>query len=227
MFRSILQALKARNLMIQALDLCEEALGRSELATRAALKPLLEGQRPDVDVYAIDRQINQAEVDVRRLVFEHMAVDHSTDVSAGLILTSVIIDVERVGDYAKNILQLAEKNGGPLPSGAHGDTLRAIATDTLALFADSSNSLRAGDEALAADVMKRYQSINLRCEALIDQLLADGNLSSREGIALALAARYLKRVGAHLSNLASSVVNPFDRIGFKPGSPRPVDPEDA
>jgi len=227
MFRTIIQALKQRKLMIQALDLCEDALEKSEEATRAALRPLLDGQPADIDVYAIDRQINQAEVDVRRLVFEHLAVDATSDVTAGLILTSVIIDVERVGDYAKNILQLAEKNGGPLPGGPHGDALRAIAKDTLALFDDAAKAVRDGEEKLAASVMYRYQDVNVRCEALIDRLLADSSLSSREGIALALAARYLKRVGAHLSNLASSVVNPFDRIGFKPGGKAPTDPEEA
>jgi hypothetical protein len=30
-----------------------------------------------------------------------------------------------------------------------------------------------------------------------------------------LYLRYLKRVSAHLKNIASSVVNPFDRIGFR------------
>ena len=31
---------------------------------------------------------------------------------------------------------------------------------------------------------------------------------------LTLLARYFRRVSAHLSNIASSVVNPFDEIGF-------------
>jgi len=34
--------------------------------------------------------------------------------------------------------------------------------------------------------------------------------------AAALYLRYLKRIAAHLSNIASSVVNPFHRIGYKP-----------
>jgi hypothetical protein len=33
-------------------------------------------------------------------------------------------------------------------------------------------------------------------------------------VTIALYVRFLKRVGAHLQNILSSVVNPFDRIGF-------------
>lgn len=43
---------------------------------------------------------------------------------------------------------------------------------------------------------------------------------------LALTIRFVKRIGAHLSNLASSVVNPFDRIGFRPGYGAPKDLSD-
>ena len=33
--------------------------------------------------------------------------------------------------------------------------------------------------------------------------------------AVVLYVRYLKRVGAHLLNILSSVVNPFERTGYK------------
>ena len=36
-----------------------------------------------------------------------------------------------------------------------------------------------------------------------------------DAIVLALYFRYLKRVAAHLTNIASSIVNPFPRIGFR------------
>ena len=33
--------------------------------------------------------------------------------------------------------------------------------------------------------------------------------------AVALYARYLKRIGAHLKNITTTLVNPFDSIGYK------------
>jgi len=41
------------------------------------------------------------------------------------------------------------------------------------------------------------------------------SLSAGDAAAVALYVRYLKRVGAHLMNVLSSVVNPFERIGYK------------
>ena len=38
-------------------------------------------------------------------------------------------------------------------------------------------------------------------------------------MATALYIRFLKRISAHLMNIASSVVNPFDRIGFREKDP--------
>ena len=34
-------------------------------------------------------------------------------------------------------------------------------------------------------------------------------------VALALYARYLKRIGAHLKNITTVLVNPFDAVGYK------------
>ena len=44
---------------------------------------------------------------------------------------------------------------------------------------------------------------------------ADESLSRGQTAATALYVRYLKRVGAHLLNILSSVVNPFERIGYR------------
>ena len=41
-----------------------------------------------------------------------------------------------------------------------------------------------------------------------------GNLDPGSASAIGLYARYLKRIGAHSRNLISSIVNPFERIGY-------------
>ena len=37
---------------------------------------------------------------------------------------------------------------------------------------------------------------------------------SSQGASIVLYARYLKRIGAHLKNITSTIVNPYDRIGY-------------
>ena len=47
----------------------------------------------------------------------------------------------------------------------------------------------------------------------------DPGLPCNEAVSTALYVRFLKRISAHLMNIASSVVNPFDRIGFRDDDP--------
>ena len=48
----------------------------------------------------------------------------------------------------------------------------------------------------------------------IKQLVKDDG-QSNDAVPFALAARFLLRASAHLSNVASSVVNPFDKLSGK------------
>ena len=43
----------------------------------------------------------------------------------------------------------------------------------------------------------------------------DPSLGRAQTAVIALYVRYLKRVGAHLLNILSSVVSPFERIGYR------------
>ena len=43
---------------------------------------------------------------------------------------------------------------------------------------------------------------------------ANNELSPEVAGSLCLYARYLKRIAAHSRNLVSSIVNPFERIGY-------------
>ena len=47
-----------------------------------------------VEIYAMDQKINQYEQDVRRNVLKHLAITGGTNIIPGLILTSIVIDIE-------------------------------------------------------------------------------------------------------------------------------------
>jgi len=44
----------------------------------------------------------------------------------------------------------------------------------------------------------------------------DKSIRPGDAVSLGMYFRWLKRINSHLRNITSSVVNPFDRIGFKP-----------
>ena len=39
-------------------------------------------------------------------------------------------------------------------------------------------------------------------------------ISASDSASIVLYARYLKRIGAHLKNITSTIVNPYDKIGY-------------
>jgi phosphate transport system protein len=66
-------------------------------------------------------------------------------------------------------------------------------------------------------LLERCGSIRKSADEIVIELIkgVDEELGRGETAAVALYVRYLKRVGAHLLNILSSVVNPFDRIGYR------------
>ena len=55
-----------------------------------------------------DSEINRFQKDVRRKVVTHYAITQNTeDLPNGLGLLNMVVDIERIGDYCKNILDLA------------------------------------------------------------------------------------------------------------------------
>ncbi len=65
--------------------------------------------------------------------------------------------------------------------------------------------------------MQNEEAVALKTATIVsDQILKpDNNLTTADAVCLALYARYLKRINAHLTNIASAIVNPFPRIGFR------------
>jgi len=94
------------------------------------------------------------------------------------------------------------------------------------VFDATARCLDSGDNEEARVAMNRQHDLNRDCEELLDDLCDATGLNAREVVVLTLTIRYVKRIGAHLSNLASSVANPFDRIGFRPGGGAPKDLSD-
>jgi phosphate transport system protein len=223
MFRALLNALRTKNRLNDALELTNACLEKAEILTRSSMAALLDGKQTELDIYALDREINQGEMEVRRRVFEYQLLDSEADITPGLVLISTIIDIERIGDYAKNIFELSQRYPHPFSGNRHFDEIREIAEGVMALMPQAAKAFSEGDIELAEKVMHTHSQFSRRLDALIDSVVEDGGISAREAVIAALAARYTKRISAHLSNLASSVVNPFDRIGFRPGDGAPED----
>lgn len=218
MIREFLDLLRKDNLQVQALEECHEMLDLCERMVGAAIARLRHGddQAPEVDVAALDRKVNSFERDVRRKVMTHMTLSDSPDLSAGLKLVSIVIDLERIGDYSKNIVDLAVAHPGILHAGPLEEQLAEVESNALDAFRRSVTAFKEGDTDTARDVMKDYKTdIAALCREIETEIVGGKvDLPAKDAATVALYLRFLKRISAHSRNLVSSLVNPFDRIGY-------------
>lgn len=169
------------------------------------------------DFKATDRKINKYEREVRRNVLTHLTVAGMQNLVPGLVLVSIVIDVERIGDYTKNIAGLAAIHPKRLDGGPHEKALQGLEKTIDQFFPAVVEVLKTHVIAEARDIMRREVEIARASDRLVNSLIVepDPGLTTGDAVAVAMYARYLKRIDAHLTNIASAIVNPFPRIGFR------------
>ncbi len=172
----------------------------------------------DINIYDQDIAVNKFQREVRRNVLSHLAVAGAADSYSGLLLVSIIIDIERVGDYTKNIVEMAVHHPARLQGGMFEKDLKKIEKAVEDTFKKVRKIFETTDVRGAEKLLGEYQWVNRLCdERVIDYIKGtDSNVSSNDAASLALYFRYLKRINSHLRNVATSVVNPFDKIGYMP-----------
>lgn len=167
-------------------------------------------------IYDQDIAVNKYEREVRKNVFNHLTVSGMEDIYSGLVLVSIIIDIERLGDYTKNIVELAENHPKKLNGGKYEKDLVKIEEAITDSYTLAKEAFQDGDKEKASKLLKDYEWVNKLCDQhLIDYIKEkDESVSVCDAVTLALYYRFLKRINSHIRNIVSSVVNPFHKIGF-------------
>jgi Na+/phosphate symporter len=129
---------------------------------------------------------------------------------------SIIIDFERIGDYTKNIAELAENHKARLQGGDAEEDLKRVEDALVETFDRLRAILEKSDEEAAKKLIEEYLWINPLCDKyIIAQIRQDDkSISGGCSVALALYFRYLKRIHSHLRNVTTSIYRPFHKIGF-------------
>ncbi|MCH7691388.1 MAG: hypothetical protein IIA17_10145 [candidate division Zixibacteria bacterium] len=219
MFKKFRELFGSENLLDQAYETTVKMLETDFEMYKAARHSLRESETAElpVDVRKKDKQINKFERQVRRNVLTHLTVAGNANLVPGLILVSIVIDVERIGDYTKNIVDLAERHPGKLLGGSFESTLNDIETAVIENFDLAITVLKTQDKKHGQQIMNSEEGISRQCENIVVALLSKPNdsINQQDAVAVALYSRHLKRINAHITNIVSSIVNPFPRIGFR------------
>jgi phosphate transport system protein len=219
MFKVLKKYLRRESLMVQAYQETEETLKTCKEMVEETIRSLRYSDTSDLkfDIREKDQQINRYQQEIRRMMLTHLAISSQTDVHTALVMTSIVIDVERIGDYAKNIEDLAIAHPKRLKAGRHEEIVRKLEDEVKSKFESVTSAFKIYDIEAAKEVMDEHRSITKQCDILVTELVGAPNteIPANDQVALALYVRYLKRISSHLTNIVSSVVNPFDMIGFK------------
>jgi phosphate uptake regulator len=165
-------------------------------------------------IYEQDIEVNTLERQIRKLIVAHLSIRRNpSDVPHCLYLLSLVKDVERLGDYAKNLSELIDVGGGPPPDDDNVRELREIRGWIEGVFRDTPGVIERGDRDKAVALIQSGRQINRRCDALMMRA-ASSDYPANTAVAVALGARYYKRFSGHLMNVLSSVVMPLHKLDF-------------
>ena len=220
-FKDLVTIWNSEDTLSQAWTSSNEMLHLSHEMFTDSINALRSGEKNKVikSIKLRDEEINQYHRDIRKKVVTYYSVSKDvTNINSGLVLINMVVDIERVGDYTKNILDLAKYYPKKLRSEKISEDLRIIEQAVIERFQNTVKAVEEMDEIAAKELIKSYRS---DLGKLSDNLVASsisGDLEIGEehmASSMVLYARYLKRIGAHLKNITSVVINPFESIGYK------------
>lgn len=168
----------------------------------------------------IDVQINDHQREVRRMVYHHLVISSSADLLTGLQLLNIVIDIERIGDYTKNLADLVEMLPGKILLEEYEEEFTRLEKSTMKAFDLTIKGLEEDDVTAAEQVVQLYDDVGKKCNSELKDIItskaASQEMVEKRYLAMVLLLRYLKRVNAHLKNVATNITNPFHKVGYRP-----------
>lgn len=173
-----------------------------------------DGSDEPTEISKRDVAINKLERSIRRQVIAHLTLSSvSRDVPYCLLLMSIVKDVERMGDYAKNLSEVRRDGGAPVPRDEHGNELRELRGIVERAFSRTSDVFRHSNSTAAAGLMAELRVVNRRCDELIARV-ARSDYDAATTTSVVLGARYYKRIGSHILNTLSGTVMPLHKLDY-------------
>ena len=164
------------------------------------------------EIRETDRQINATEVEIRRALLVHASVHGGVDTPEVLAFMNMIKDLERIGDYNKNIFDLAEE-GVSFTESSELETILSLRDEVSSRISLMGEILSVRDEERARTYIERGDEMRKDFDRRVNELLHSTE-AAVTAVPKALLFRFLKRVSAHSSNVVSAVVMPVDQLDY-------------
>ncbi len=182
-----------------------------------AINSVIGGTEPGTvgkQISKTDVGINRAQRKVRKELVVHASVRGAgADLPMVLSSMSIVKDAERIGDYSKNIWDIADA-GMDLSSADDIQLLMKYRDQTSSMIAETARVFRERDADAAHRMIQESDGVRDDYDARIRDLLTDSGSGASDAVARALLYRYLKRINAHAMNVLTSLVMPVHRLDF-------------
>ena len=183
--------------------LCEEAIS-------AAVKLLVDNDvKMKESVLDADKQIDQKERDIETLCMKLLMQQQpvASDLRTISSALKMISDMERIGDQASDIAEIAEYAYG---SGMESEThIADMARATIQMVTDSIDSFVKKDVNLAHTVIEHDNTVDDLFDKVKGELISaiENKAANAEAlIDLLMIAKYFERIGDHAENIAEWVI---------------------
>ncbi|MGM9551494.1 MAG: phosphate signaling complex protein PhoU [Clostridia bacterium] len=197
------QLKQLNNELITMGALCEEAIN-------GAVRLLVENDKMVKEtVWETEKQINQIEGDIESLCMKLLLQQQpvASDLRVISSALKMISDMERIGDQATDISEIAEytqKSG--VQSKLH---ILDMAQATTKMVSDSIDSFVKKDIEIARSVIRQDDTVDMLFDKVKGELISAVNVGDKNPEALVdyvMIAKYFERIGDHAENIAEWVI---------------------
>jgi len=164
------------------------------------------------DIRTTDEHINNAEQVLRGELVTHVAVHGTTDIGSVLSYTLLIKKIERIGDQAKYILDLAEE-GVSLVGEEDISELIEVRRVISSMFAEAADLMAETTTEQARDFYDRATKLRHSIENKIRDYMHSEEPGSY-AVPRAVLYRYWKRIVANLAGVVTGVTEPLQNQGY-------------
>ncbi|MEO1139112.1 MAG: phosphate signaling complex protein PhoU [Pseudomonadota bacterium] len=185
--------------------LVEEAIMNAAISLETRDEELAERVR------AGDKLIDSLEEQIDQETARVIALRAPTAIDLRVILTvmKIAANLERIGDYAKNMAKRTTVLAQMTPINGAAASLRRMARETERMLRDALDAYIQRDEALARDVMQRDHDVDQMYNALFREFLTfmmEDPRNITPCMHLHFIAKNTERMGDHVTNIAEQVV---------------------
>lgn len=176
-----------------------------DLATSALIEGVPAAEVAD-EIHSTDGRINRAEQELRRELIVHVAVRGADDIGDVLGYILLIKKIERIGDQAKNVFDMADE-GISFAEADDREEFAAVLHTISQMLDEVAELLVDPDPGRIADFRARADQMRAAEEVHIRELM-HSEAPGHWAVPRAVLHRYLKRVIANLGGVITTLTEP-------------------